>query len=202
LRDILLFLGYVSGRNLGFEMKKATITLNYVVLGISIFCASYVYAQAPQLGDASEFRGVMNRYCVSCHNEILQTASLALDKANIEDISEDPAVWEKVLLKLKTRSMPPVGMPRPDEQAYITFAAHLQLQLDALSATNPDPGNKIATHRLSRLEYSNVVRDLLGIEIDGAALLPPDNSGELMASGSNFLLLVARMSAWQWVEAG
>ena len=56
------------------------------------------------------FRSTMDRYCVTCHNEALKTANLMLDKANVNDLSEDPELWEKVLLKLQTRSMPPVGM--------------------------------------------------------------------------------------------
>jgi len=139
---------------------------------IGYACVGMVHAQT------SQYKEVLDRYCVYCHNETLLTANLALDKTNLAEIGQDPAVWEKVLLKLKTRSMPPVGMPRPEDGVYVSFATHLQTELDRLAAASPDPGRKVATHRLSRLEYTNAVRDLLGIEIDGTALLPPDNSGD------------------------
>jgi len=125
----------------------------------------------------STYREVLNQYCVSCHNETLNTANLMLDKANLNKLSEDPALWEKVLLKLQTRSMPPVGMPRPDEIFYLSLANHLESELDKLVAANPNAGRSVTAHRLNRTEYTNVVRDLLGVNINGAELLPPDNSG-------------------------
>ena len=125
----------------------------------------------------STYRGVMNQYCVTCHNEALQTANLMLDKADLGDLSQDPALWEKVLQKLQTRSMPPVGMPRPDEEFYNGLANHLENELNALAAANPNPGRTVTAHRLNRTEYSNVIPDLLAVNIDAAELLPPDNSG-------------------------
>jgi len=130
-------------------------------------------------GNNRSFREVLDRYCVTCHNETLKTANLVLDSNNADfgDPGKAPALWEKVLLKLKTRSMPPVGMPRPDENFYVSFSTHLAMQLDELAALNPNPGRTVTSHRLNRTEYTNVVRDLLGVTIDGASMLPPDNSG-------------------------
>lgn len=125
----------------------------------------------------SSYRSVMDQYCVTCHNTTLRTANLALDKANLNDLSGDPALWEKVLLKLQTRSMPPVGMPRPDEAFYISLAEHLEKSLDVIVAANPNAGRTVTAHRLNRTEYTNVVRELLGVNINGDELLPPDNSG-------------------------
>jgi len=125
----------------------------------------------------SSYRSVMDRYCVTCHNETLKTANVMLDKANINDLQADPQLWEKVLLKLQTRSMPPVGMPRPDEAFYTGFAQHLETKLDAVNIASPNPGRTISAHRLNRTEYENVIRDLLGVEIDGVSMLPADNSG-------------------------
>ena len=42
-------------------------------------------------------------------------------------------------------------------------------------ATEPNPG-QVAAHRLNRLEYVNVIRDLLALDID-PDLLPADNAG-------------------------
>ena len=56
---------------------------------------------------AAPHRAVLDRYCVSCHNERLRTAGLALDTANIEQVAEGAEVWEKVATKLRTGGMPP-----------------------------------------------------------------------------------------------
>src|SRR5436189_3397076 len=53
----------------------------------------------------------LSKYCVTCHNERLRTAGLALDPADLADIAHDPAVWEKVARKLRTGAMPPAGRP-------------------------------------------------------------------------------------------
>jgi hypothetical protein len=131
---------------------------------------------APQAAAAeSPHRALLNRYCVTCHNERLRTAELTLDKMNVEDPSGNAEVWEKVIRKLRLRAMPPVGAPRPDAAAAATLVGYLETELDRAAAAKPNPGRPTA-HRLNRAEYANAIRDLLELEIDGAALLPADIS--------------------------
>ena len=120
-------------------------------------------------------RAVLNRYCVTCHNDRLKTAGLTLDTMDAERVGDHAEAWEKVVRKLRTGAMPPVGRPRPDTATYAAVAASLETALDRVAAANPNPGRTTA-HRLNRTEYANAVRDLLGLEVDGTALLPPDNS--------------------------
>ncbi|NNE36781.1 MAG: DUF1587 domain-containing protein, partial [Gammaproteobacteria bacterium] len=127
--------------------------------------------------DVNAFEDSLNRYCVTCHNEALKTANLLLDKVNLNDLGDDAEVWEKIIRKLSLRAMPPVGMPRPDEDFYVSFLSHLKTELNRISDENPNSGREIAAHRLNRTEYTNAIRDLLGVDFDGAAMLPPDNSG-------------------------
>jgi len=123
----------------------------------------------------SEQRALLNRYCVTCHNERLRTAGLTLDTADVDAVSEHAETWEKVVRKLRASAMPPQGMPRPDPATYDAFATYLETKLDRAAAANPNPGNA-GIHRLNRTEYANVVRDLLAVEIDAVALLPADDS--------------------------
>lgn len=155
---------------------------SFINLAVVLMGAVGSHAQAQQLSgntqeSVEQFRVTLDRYCVSCHNETLKTANLILDKANVHDLSQSPQLWERVITKLSLRQMPPVGMPRPDEGFYTSFTSYLKTQLDSLSEANLNPGRAVTAHRLNRTEYTNAVRDLLGIEIDGAAMLPPDNSG-------------------------
>jgi len=131
-------------------------------------------------------RATLNRYCITCHNEKLRTADLLLDKADVENPGASAEIWEKVVRKLRARAMPPAGMPRPDEATYNSFRAHLETALDRAAAASPNPGRPSA-HRLNRAEYANAIRDLLALEVDSAALLPPDeayfgfdNNGEVL----------------------
>ena len=127
---------------------------------------------------AAPHRAVLDRYCVSCHNERLRTAGLALDTANIEQVAEGAEVWEKVATKLRTGGMPPLGRPRPDPQTYDRFASWLETQLDRGYATRPDPGRTETFHRLNRAEYRNAIRDLLALDVEVSALLPGDDIDE------------------------
>jgi len=122
---------------------------------------------------ASSYRAVLNRYCVTCHNERLKTADLLLDQADVEHPAATPELWEKVVRKVRARAMPPQGMPRPDDAIYAGFEEYLETALDTAAAAKPNPGRP-SEHRLNRSEYANAIRDLLGLDVDTATMLPPD----------------------------
>jgi mono/diheme cytochrome c family protein len=138
--------------------------------------ASALSAQAKPVNPAgdSPARALVSKYCVTCHNERLKTAGLLLDKADAERVSSSPEVWEKVVVQLRSRAMPPSSMPRPDSATYDTVATWLEGELDRAALARPNPGRPANLHRLNRTEYANAVRDLLGVEIDAASMLPPD----------------------------
>ena len=64
--------------------------------------------QTSTLGTAAQApRAVLDRYCVTCHNERTLAGGLNLDDAEPGEVSRDPALWEKVAGKLRTGVMPP-----------------------------------------------------------------------------------------------
>ena len=121
-------------------------------------------------------RAFLDRYCVTCHNERLKTAGLVLDTVDLGQAAANAAVLEKVVRKLRSWQMPPVGRPRPDAATRDAFANALETALDRAAESAPNPG-RVAIHRLNRLQYVNAIGDLLALEIDGPALLPADDSG-------------------------
>ena len=122
-------------------------------------------------------RAVIDQYCVGCHNERLKIAGLMLDKADIDHAGSRAEIWEKVLRKLHTREMPPPGRPRPDSATYTAMSAALEKMLDDTATANPNPG-RVAVHRLNRKEYTNAIRDLLALQIDGKSLLSADEADQ------------------------
>ena len=132
-------------------------------------------APAPTPSSAPH-RALLDRYCVTCHNDRLQTADLALDNLDLEHVGEAPEVWEKVVRKLRAGIMPPSGRPRPDQPAYDGLATWLETALDHAAAASPDPGRTEPFHRLNRAEYQNAIRDLLALDIDITERLPPDDA--------------------------
>ena len=121
-------------------------------------------------------RGLLDRYCVTCHNQRLQTAGLTLDALDVGAVAARPEVWERVVRKLRAGLMPPAGRPRPAADEYDDLARWLESRLDRAAAADPHPGRSDTLHRLNRTEYGNAIRDLLALEIDGAELLPADDA--------------------------
>jgi mono/diheme cytochrome c family protein len=120
-------------------------------------------------------RAVFDTYCTGCHNQRLKTAGLALDTLDLTSISEHAEVLEKIVRKLRTGAMPPVGRPRPDKALSDSVASWLEEALDRAAVEHPNPGRP-TLHRLNRAEYRNAIRDLFAIDIDAASLLPADNA--------------------------
>ena len=121
-------------------------------------------------------RELLNRYCLGCHNDKVRTAGVSLQSIDTADVSGGAGTWERVLRKLRSNEMPPTGLPRPDQPVRTAFVSSLEGALDRAAAAHPNPGRP-AVHRLNRAEYSNVIRDLLAVDIKAGAQLPVDDSG-------------------------
>lgn len=151
-------------------MKIAVLPLTWVTL--SLLAASPLPAEtSPALAP----RALLDKYCVTCHNSKTKIAGLTLDKLDVANVSADAETWEKVIKKLRTQTMPPVGMPRPDKAGYDHLATYLETSIDKGAALHPNPGRP-ALHRLNRAEYANSIRDLLALNIDATDYLPADDS--------------------------
>ena len=141
-------------------------------------CLAGATVAAPQAAGQTEApsRALLDRYCVTCHNERLQTAGVMFDRVDINRADVHRELFEKVASKLRSGQMPPPGRPRPEPAAVNTFVTALEAELDRVGAMAPNPG-RVAAHRLNRTEYVNAIRDLLALEVDGEALLPSDMAG-------------------------
>ena len=133
---------------------------------------------------------LITRYCITCHNDKLKTANLILNRADAEQVFNSMETWEKVIVQLRSRAMPPPGSRRPDNATYDAVALWLETELDRAAAARPNPGRPADLHRLNRTEYANVVRDLLGVEIDGTLILPPDEQSQGFDTNADALSVV------------
>jgi len=123
-------------------------------------------------------RAILDKYCVSCHNQRLRTAGLALDDLDITKPATDAEVWERVIARLRAGSMPPAGRPRPDAATSHEVVSWLEEAIDRVSVASPNPGRTNAVHRLNRTQYNNAVRDLLALDVDVKSLLPGDETAD------------------------
>ncbi|PWT99021.1 MAG: hypothetical protein C5B51_27950 [Terriglobia bacterium] len=143
-------------------------TLSVVV--VSGQSVSRSTAPAP---DVAAQRAVLDRYCVVCHSAKLKTANLELDKLDLAHLADQAEIAEKVVRKLRAGMMPPTGMPRPEPAILDSLISWMENELDRTAVTHlPAPG----LHRLNRTEYTNAIRDVLGLEVDATKFLPSDDS--------------------------
>jgi hypothetical protein len=120
---------------------------------------------------------MFSTYCTECHNSDDWAGGIAFDTMTEGEVPENVDVLEKVVRKLRSQQMPPGGHKMPDKTARNAFVSWMETRLDQAGAAHADPG-RVGLHRLNRKEYGNAVRDLLGIEIDPAELLPRDEPRE------------------------
>ena len=137
------------------------------------------HAQPPaEFTSADDFQGFLQQYCLRCHTDRRQQAGavpISLEGADVDDVGAHAELWEEVVRRVGTGLMPPMGARGPDPVTRRAAAGWLERELDRAAASNPPPGRPMTAHRLNRTEYRNAVRDLLGLDVNVAALLPPDD---------------------------
>jgi len=152
-----------------------------IFAGVVVACFTFEPTRAQQRSETARIndsaqaaKSVIGKYCVTCHSDKARTGGLSLQSADVEHIPQGAETWEKVIRKVRAGMMPPPGMPRPDKETLDAFSTFLETSIDSAAAANPRPGRATA-HRLNRTEYANAIRDLLALDVDAAALLPPDD---------------------------
>ena len=127
-----------------------------------------------------------------------------LGALDLENVGPHAERWELVVRKLRARSMPPAGRPRPTEEGYDGLIARLEASLDRATAANPNPGRTDTFRRLNRTEYQNSVRDLLDLQLDVTDMLPSDDSSHgfdnISVGGLSPMLLERYLSAAQKIS--
>src|SRR3954470_9438362 len=172
-----------SNSSAGGLMKGRVARMVPAVIAVQLIAVAWCFAQASgrqqqpvaSTDSAAHYKAVVAQYCTSCHNDRTRTADLALDKLDFGKVGANAEIWEKAVRKLRVGMMPPQGASQPDDQTRRGLVSWLTTELDHAAAANPNPGRPLL-HRLNRVEYGNAIRDLLGLEVDPAVLLPPDDA--------------------------
>jgi len=134
-------------------------------------------ASAPIKTAADAQAAFIEKYCSGCHNSEDVAGSLDLSIHSTKELGPDSPIWEKVSRKIRGGMMPPAGdSPRPPTSHAMLFAASVEEALDRYDKSHFQLAPS-TMGRLNRTEYANAIRDILGMEVDAATLLPPDDSG-------------------------
>jgi mono/diheme cytochrome c family protein len=119
----------------------------------------------------------IKQYCLGCHNDKAKVGGTTFEGMTAESVAKNPELFEKAVRKLRGRVMPPPGAKQPDGKAADSLVAWLEDSLDKIPS-QAHITDQVVLHRLNREEYENAVRDLLLVDVNGAELLPPDDTAQ------------------------
>jgi len=168
--------------------RRPATTARLLVCVLGIFTGALNRSHAADV----DFRGFFERHCVKCHGGDKPKGDLVLEnltadfagKANIDR-------WERIVEQIQSGDMPPKKKPRPPAAEVKAVADWISERASAAEIARRTAEGRVVMRRLNRAEYANTVRDLLGVEVDLADLLPPDtstsgfdNSAELLHTSS------------------
>jgi hypothetical protein len=154
-------------------IKRRMLAAGASVLIMATLCPAQTKKPSSASASPIDIRASLEEYCVICHNNGMRSGGLALDTLDPTHMEANPEKWEKVVRKLRAGMMPPVGMERPDALEFEQLIGAMEKELDRTAVVKmPAPG----LHRLNRAEYSNAIRDVLGVQVDASKFLPSDDS--------------------------
>jgi mono/diheme cytochrome c family protein len=122
---------------------------------------------------------VLTRTCSPCHNARVASGGVnLLDFTKAHTVHDQREAWETIVRQVRGGSMPPPGIPRPKSEVTDAFVKTIEEAFDQMDRNmTPDPG-RVTARRLNRSEYTNTIRDLLGVEFRADRAFPTDDSGE------------------------
>jgi hypothetical protein len=122
--------------------------------------------EADAAGYRSRVRPFLEKYCSACHNAEVSEGNLVLDRdltLNFLDPTAQ-AKWGEVVNVLNSHEMPPKDEPQPEPSETAAVVDWTTTQVVAAQLHRRD--HHIVLRRLNRAEYRNVIRDLVGIDVD------------------------------------
>ncbi|MCB9385413.1 MAG: DUF1592 domain-containing protein [Bryobacterales bacterium] len=142
-------------------------------------------------------RPVLKQYCAGCHAGESPAGGLGIAKLleqKEESALADRTHWEAIARRMRAGEMPPPGLPQPKRAQTLAVADWVEAAYARLDRSQPVEPGRVTARRLNRVEYSNSVRDLLGLDMNSAAELPPDpygygfdNIGDVLSTNSALL---------------
>ncbi|HUQ87809.1 MAG TPA: DUF1592 domain-containing protein [Vicinamibacterales bacterium] len=134
-----------------------------------------VASHTPGSMTTAEQNGLVKTYCVGCHNDRNKdrTSGLSFQSFDAAGLTDHADVGERMIRRLRSGMMPPVGAKRPDAATITSLVNAFESRIDRAAALNPNPGWR-PSQRLNRAEYQRAVKDLLAVDVDVNAYLPAD----------------------------
>lgn len=131
--------------------------------------------------DETKFADLLESSCFECHSGSEPAGQFSMEQLDLSpkawnDPKLDTKSWERILRKLRAGQMPPPAHQKPDASLLRDATHEIERGLERHDDAFPVIAKTAGLRRLTRTEYQNAVRDLLGLSIDASAFLPKDES--------------------------
>jgi hypothetical protein len=145
--------------------------------GLLFLAAAVAAAQTPApkfaYADGQQF---LKNYCVGCHTGKAPAGGLDITKLTpAASFRQYPEAWTKAASRVRNGEMPPRSALTLDQREAFAGWVQESLRAEACSAgVVPGPA---PVRRLSRVQYTATLRDLLNVHVDVGSALPADGAG-------------------------
>ncbi len=154
-----------------------------LIAGFSVFAmfttADGLFGQGDvQRSWSSKVRPLIQASCSDCHSGAAADGSLDLESfATIEEVVDQRKLWKKIAGRVRDHQMPPVDGPELSDSDRQMLLDWIENELPTVACSHGHHAGSVTVRRLTRFEYANTIRELLGIEFDPSEQFPVDESG-------------------------
>ncbi len=122
-----------------------------------------------------EVRPVLAKLCFECHGAEKQKGDIRFDTLD-PDLANGPdaETWQDALDQLNLGEMPPPKAKQPAPAERERLATWMLAALREAAEASRYADGRVTSRRLTRYEYANTMRDLLGVNLDFSRDLPPE----------------------------
>lgn len=138
-----------------------------LALAISVALAAIAASAAPPAPLAPKMQTYLQRHCLKCHGAEATKDEFRIDTLSSKVGFEDTPQWLEIMQRINSGEMPPKEVeqrPTAAESARVVewIAARMKEGESARLAARA----RVSYNRLTREEYVNTVRDLIGVHFD------------------------------------
>ncbi len=153
-------------------LKDPTTILGRACIGLAalVCCRVAPIVRAADVDFAASVKPLLTQHCVRCHGDTKQEGDLRIDVLPVDFVNLGVAAhWTEIMDRINSGEMPPKKEPRPKAEDVALVAEWIAAQLtEAEASRQAATGELVSFRRLSREEYRNTIRDLLGVTYDAS----------------------------------
>lgn len=126
---------------------------------------------------AADIQPLLKTYCLDCHNADKQKGDVDLTHfGSLQSVQKDSKLWQTMLQQVEEEEMPP-KKPLPTSAEREQIMDFLRHGLASIDWSQQKGIEHVTLPRLTKTEYNNTLRDLIGIDFEPGKLLLDDGPG-------------------------